>query len=58
MKFTCEINMDNDTYQDAPEWTLQDDLTDIGQKVCNGATEGIIYDVNGNTVGSWEIIID
>lgn len=58
MKFTCTIEVDNDSFIESPQH-LGHLLSSLGEHL---AYEGIqpgdgntIRDYNGNTVGEWEI---
>lgn len=56
MKFKLEFNMDNAAFQDGNrEFEIGRLLDQIKEKV-NQGSEGLIYDLNGNRVGSWGII--
>lgn len=53
MNFTCTINMDNAAFEDPRE--LGRLLTKITAKVADGHTSGKCMDINGTSVGTWEI---
>lgn len=57
MEFRLKINMDNAAFENCPELALQDMLEKVGQRIEGGITKGNIADLNGNTVGSFEIIL-
>ena len=57
MKFTLEINMDNDIFQGGPERELKRLLEKAGQQIEEGQIFGKLLDINGNSVGSFGIII-
>ncbi len=58
MKFTMEIDMDNDAFKNIPEMVLSDMLEKVGQRIERGAVVGKIQDFNGNTVGKFDIDCD
>lgn len=45
------IETDNDAVQEA--WDLAQLLKRVGRRLQEGHDEGVLLDVNGNTVGSW-----
>lgn len=56
MRFTAEIEMDNDAFVDGgygPELTRI--LRVIAEQINQDDQGRIIRDINGNTVGSWQI---
>ena len=58
MKFKCEINMDNAAFENIPEVVLSDMLKELAERIergGSGSLEGKIRDINGNTVGSFDI---
>lgn len=57
MKFSLEINMDNDAFQDSHNGTneLVRVLEQISHQVFIGSTGAKIRDSNGNSIGQWEI---
>ena len=56
MEFKVKINVDNAAYQDqAIQYQLIDNLKDVIAKLEDGCDWGIVKDVNGNTVGDWDI---
>lgn len=62
MKFTLTINMDNAAFGDWPAPELRRILRNAADQVHVdphdtrvGANEGSLRDINGNTVGRWEI---
>ena len=57
MDFTLNINMDNADFENMPHMILAEILEKIANKIERGANIGKIMDVNGNTVGKFEITI-
>lgn len=55
MEFKLHFNMDNASFNDSPEYGINSILTETCHKVIEGETEGIIKDINGNTIGRWKI---
>lgn len=56
MKFTLTINMDNAAFDGAPRYEVRRILGHVRDDVSTvGKVEGRVRDVNGNTVGRWEI---
>lgn len=57
MKLTIDMNLDNEAFQDDFNGASEIGriLARIPQDVANGETEGNCRDVNGNTVGHWQI---
>ncbi len=55
MRFTCEIKMDNAAFHEVP-----DELARILHVLAGRVRDdsGVIMDVNGNRVGTWELIND
>jgi hypothetical protein len=59
MKFTVDINLDNDAYNNQYiQYELIDNLKGIIAKLENANEWGTIKDSNGNNVGKWDIEID
>jgi len=58
MKFELKFNMDNADFENEPEYAVEAILVDVAGRVIDGLTAGMIFDVNGNDVGDWEIIAD
>lgn len=56
MKFKLEFDMDNAAFDDRPELESQRILYIVAREINAGFVERKILDINGNTVGSWEII--
>ena len=57
MDFTLNINMDNAAFDECPEIELARILQKITQEIITGLTyNNKIKDINGNTVGNFEII--
>jgi hypothetical protein len=55
MKFTCEIDMDNAAFEDAPDAELSSLLKVVSYSVNQGHRDGEIRDKNGNTVGKFAV---
>jgi hypothetical protein len=55
MKFTMEMNIDNASFEDDPEYEFQTIFKDIELRILGYEKSGIIKDFNGNTIGQWEI---
>lgn len=67
MKFTLEMNLDNDAFSDQPGWEIARILNRLGNRLVahpdlmtglNGDffdSKGSLHDKNGNGVGHWEI---
>lgn len=59
MKFTLEINLDNDAFNDKysdPAMNLAYCLSQVTNKIQSLKNQdGTVKDMNGNTVGHWEI---
>lgn len=53
MKFTLEIKLGNAEMQEDRDIAAA--LNDVASRVFMGQTEGAIRDINGNTVGSFEL---
>jgi hypothetical protein len=53
MEFKLRISMDNDAFVECPEVELARILDQVAAQLYNGA--GKCRDLNGNTVGSWEV---
>jgi hypothetical protein len=60
MKFTLEIELENDAMRTSTH--LAKALRDVGERVraampgvIRAADNGRIRDINGNTVGSWQV---
>lgn len=51
--FKCEIEMDNEAFEDPEE--LRRLLVDLGDKVVGDWKAGNLRDLNGNRVGEWSI---
>ena len=61
MKFKLEINMDNKMFKSEPLFKIVQILADVSERVdaqwlVNGAGEGIIWDNENNSIGSFGII--
>jgi hypothetical protein len=56
MTFTLTINMDNAAFDGAPRYEIARLLNTVQAAVSYpGRVDGKVLDVNGNTVGRWEI---
>jgi hypothetical protein len=56
MEFTVNIKVDNDSYQNQViQYQLIDNLKDIIAKLEDGYDYGNVKDINGNTVGNWDL---
>lgn len=54
--FALKFEMDNDAFSDGAEANeAARILRDIADKIERGRTGGTAADINGNTVGKWEI---
>lgn len=58
MKFTLTIETDNQAFVDFPVGSTREALDTVNMKMFFGQRSGIIKDVNGNTVGSWELVTE
>lgn len=55
MEFIARLDMDNAAFEDRAATELARILENIARKVKRGDDAGKIMDVNGNSVGSWEV---
>lgn len=55
--FTAKVDMNNAAFEENPE-ELSDILRRIADNVADGCTSGYPRDLNGNSVGYWEIVKD
>jgi hypothetical protein len=55
LRFTVEIDCDGDAFQPNPTEELYTILTNIRNHMYEGAVEGIFLDINGNTVGKYQL---
>lgn len=55
MKFTCSIAMDNAAFTEWPEGELVRCLRRVCERIEGGEEYGKVMDINGNSVGKWEI---
>ena len=56
--FTLQIECDNDAFTpdtEGPSTELERILYVVARNVALGRSASVVVDVNGNTVGSWEI---
>lgn len=51
MKFTLDIESDMDDMMSE----VAHALTNVADRLRDGVTEGVIYNINGNRVGQWEL---
>lgn len=59
MRFTLEVEMDNDAFVVAPGHQLALILDHAKAQILDqGMTEAPLMDINGNTVGRWSITSD
>lgn len=56
MKFVCEIDMNNAAFEGQPYRELGRLLTSITGKVNLGHPSGTCVDMNGNSVGTWNVL--
>ena len=64
MKFKLEIDCDNSAFcvhddnnnrRPEPQWEIARILEEAAEKIRDGNREGILLDVNGNSVGKYKI---
>ena len=55
MKFNCEIKTENAAFTDNLNDEIARILNVIATKIRSGDTYGLAKDLNGNTVGTWDI---
>ena len=55
MEFKLEFKMDNAIFDDKPKMEAARLLHEIGSLIYQGATNGRVIELNGNTIGKWEI---
>lgn len=56
VKFTIEMRCDNAAFEDEPMIELGCILSELGDKFTNGGDgrlDGILFDRNGNRIGTW-----
>ena len=53
--FTLKINTESDAFEDGIDLEVARILNTAAKKIESGATEGRLQDVNGKTVGSFEL---
>ena len=58
MKFTCEINTDNAAFEDSLATELARILRKVVEAVKTGSEGETLRDVNGNTVGRFDVTGD
>lgn len=55
MEFTLTFDCDNDAFADDPSDEIARILDNVARRVNDGARDGKIMDVNGNTVGNFTL---
>jgi len=50
-----EFSTDNAAFDEEPQEEMGDIIHNISKKVREGIVEGSIKDINGNTIGHWEV---
>ena len=56
MKISIELNTDNGAYEGIhPSIIASEVLAEVRHKIERGAADGIVRDINGNTVGTWSL---
>ena len=58
MEFKLSFKMNNAAFEQSPEEEIKRILVDTWHRVVNGMVYGMIVDVNGNSVGEWEVTIE
>ena len=53
--FSLQIHMDNAAFDDEPATEAKRIINQVANRVGQGETEGKVWDINGNTVGSFAI---
>lgn len=54
--FRCEFSTTNAAFEDAPASETARILREIAGKIATGESfDGVIFDANGNRVGSWSM---
>ena len=56
MKFKLELTCDNASFDPPPSWEIKRLLSKAACLVDCGQTEGPLLDLNGNRVGSFELV--
>lgn len=54
-EFVLTIRMENAAFDPDPQWEVARILRDVVEKIDRGRTDGPILDINGNTVGKFEM---
>ncbi len=55
MRFTLEIECDNDAFEPSPKMEIARILCATVKRIKSGADSGPLFDENGNKVGKWGI---
>ena len=55
--FKMEFKTGNAAFEDYAEQEISRILKEIADKVENGSTGGKVRDINGNTIGEWDLNI-
>ncbi len=55
MTFKMEVDMDNAAFEERPASELGRLLRQAARKIEQGADGGKLMDINGNSVGRWEV---
>ena len=58
MKFTLELTCNNAAFDPSPQWEIKRLLAKAACLVDCGRTDGMLLDLNGNRVGSFELVED
>ena len=53
--FKLEFKTDNAVFVEFLEGEINEILSDVGESVIQGNTDGLIHDHNGNTIGKWSL---
>ena len=53
--FTLKMSTDNAAFEPEPSGEIMRILKNIHHSISEGAKDGTCRDINGNTVGKWEI---
>jgi len=55
--FELKFKTNNATFEDYVEQEVSRILKEIANKIENGSTGGKVKDINGNTIGEWDLDI-
>lgn len=58
MQFKCEFDMDNAAFDGRRQAEVGRIFRTINKRIDDGIDSGKILDINGNTVGKWEMATD